>query len=227
MKVVLTHSKGRLVGLEESLRAHGFEVFHQPLIALEPILDAEISALLECPWWLVTSTSSLEALRQVGVSFSGRKIGSVGEATAQALRQVGATVELVGAGTAQELGALFLERVHTGPVGLPVGDRALPTLRDMLEVAGLEVRQVPVYRNRILGWPDGLPIPEIIVLASPSAVSALPEKAVHTARLVALGETTAERAESLGLQCLTASQPTVVAILETILGVRLETERKP
>ncbi len=227
MRVALTHSKGRLVGLEESLRANGFEVVHHPLIALEPIRDADMSTLLECPWWLVTSASSAEALRQIGASFSGRRIGSVGEATAQALRWAGATVDLVGSGTVQQLGTLFLERVNIGPVGLPVGDRALPTLRTMLEGAGLEVRQVEVYRNRVLGWPERAPTPEIIVLASPSAVSALPESVARRARLVALGETTAERAQSLGLQCLTASQPTVTATLETILGVRLEIERKP
>lgn len=225
MRVALTHSVGRLTGLEDGLFAHGFEVFHHPLVKLEPVLDADLTPLLSCPWWLVTSTSSVEALLEIGVSLSGRSFGAVGDATSRALRDAGARVELVGSGTAQKLGALFLERGLMGPVGLPVGDHALPTLRDMLERAGLEVRQVTVYTNRAQPWMDGAPTPDVIVLASPTAVSGLPEAVARAGRLVALGPSTAERVQSLGLECLTASQPTVEAVLKMVLELRLEIER--
>jgi uroporphyrinogen-III synthase len=220
--VALTHSIGRLAGLEDALRALGFQVFHHPLVQIETVRDANIAPLVDCPWWLVTSISSVEALLEMDVPLSGRSFGAVGEATAQALRRAGARVELVGPGTALDLGELFLERVNHGPVGLPLGDHALPTLRVMLENAGLEMRAVTVYRNRVQGWPDGAPTPDLVVLASPSAASALPLEVARRTRLIALGPSTAERLHSLGLECLTASEPTVQAVLDL-----LETERTP
>lgn len=211
--VALTHSAGRLAGLEEALKAHGFEVFHHPLVRIETIPDADIAPLMDCPWWLVTSASSVEALIELGAPFSGRSLGAVGQSTALALRRAGATVELIGPGTALGLGEWFLERVRIGPVGLPLGDRALPGLRAMLENAGLEVRAVTVYRNRLQSWPEDAPRPDAVVLASPSAASALPEVVARAARLVALGPSTALQLRSLGLQCLTASEPTTEAVV--------------
>jgi uroporphyrinogen-III synthase len=218
--IALTHSVGRLAGLEEALRARGFEVVHHPLVQIETVQDADIRPLLDCPWWLFTSTSGVEALIKLGVSFSGRKTGSVGEATAHALQLAGARVELVGPGNALGLAEIFLGRVGRGPVGLPLGDHALPTLRVTLEDAGLEVRALTVYRNRVQVWPETTPTPEVIVLASPSAVSALPEAVARAARLVALGSSTSERIHALGLECLTASDPSTDAVLDL-----LETER--
>ncbi len=219
--IALTHSAGRLAGLERALKARGFEVVHHPLVQIETVRDANLAPLLDCPWWLFTSTSGVEALMTLGVSFSGRKIGSVGEATAHALQRAGATVELVGPGNALGLAEIFLGRVGRGPVGLPLGDHALPTLREMLEDAGLEVRAVTVYRNRVQPWPEGTPTPDVIVLASPSAASALPIKIARRSRLVALGSSTAERIHALGLQCLTASEASTDAVLDL-----LEIERK-
>jgi uroporphyrinogen-III synthase len=219
--IALTHSQGRLAGLGDALRARGFEVVHHPLVQIETVQDADITPLLGCPWWLFTSTSSVEALLRLGASFAGRKTGSVGEATAHALQRAGATVELVGPGNAIGLAEIFLGRVGRGPVGLPLGDHALPTLRVMLQDAGLEVREVTVYRNHVQAWPEGTPTPDVIVLASPSAASALPLEIARRSRLVALGSSTSERIQALGLQCLTASEASADAVLDL-----LEIERK-
>ncbi len=219
--VALTHSVGRLAGLERALKARGFEVVHHPLVQIETVQDANLAPLMDCPWWLFTSTSSVEALLKLGVSFVGRKIGSVGEATAHALQRAGTQVELVGPGSATGLAEIFLGRVGRGPVGLPLGDHALPTLRVMLEDAGLEVRAVTVYCNRVQTWPERAPTPDVIVLASPSAASALPLEIARRSRLVALGSSTSERIRALGLECLTASEASADAVLDL-----LEIERK-
>jgi uroporphyrinogen-III synthase len=219
--VALTHSVGRLAGLGDALKARGFEVVHHPLVQIETVQDADITPLMDCPWWLFTSTSGVEALLELGVSFAGRKTGSVGEATGHALLRAGATVELVGPGNAAGLAEIFVGRVGRGPVGLPLGDHALPTLRVMLEDAGLDVRAVTVYRNRVQPWPEGAPTPDVVVLASPSAASALPLEIAQRSRLIALGSSTAERLSALGLQCLTASEASTDAVLDL-----LEIERK-
>jgi uroporphyrinogen-III synthase len=61
----------------------------------------------------------------------------------------------------------------------------------------------------------------VIVLASPSAASALPLEIARGSRLLALGSSTAERIHALGLQCLTASEASTDAVLDL-----LEIERK-
>ena len=60
--VALTHSVGRLAGLGDALRARGFEVVHHPLVQIETVQNADIRPLMDCPWWLFTSTSGVEAM---------------------------------------------------------------------------------------------------------------------------------------------------------------------
>ena len=65
MRVVLTYSVGRLLGLAEALYEEGYEVEHTPLIETRPVategLEQQAKALLTCPWMVFSSQATLEA----------------------------------------------------------------------------------------------------------------------------------------------------------------------
>ncbi|MBS3934199.1 MAG: uroporphyrinogen-III synthase [Truepera sp.] len=225
MKVVLTQSVGRLVGLEQALTARGYEVVRSPLIRTEPLLSAAVreraAALLACPWLLFTSPAGVEAWRALALPLHGAmpRLGAVGAKTAKVIEGYGGEVKLIGQpATAEGLAEAFLESpLAAAPVGLPRGDRALPTLPVLLEKMGFAVRPVVVYRTRLLPWAASEV--QAVILASPSAVEALPEEVGVSATLIAIGPSTGAAIRELGWPYVQAARPEVTAVLAALEGV--------
>ena len=218
IRVALTQSEGKLVGLDEALRARGFEVVRSPLIKTEPILTDEVrrraQALLDCPWLLFTSPSGVEAWGALELPFDRNYSGTVGQKTAAAVERLGGKVALVGEPqNAAGLAEAFLQMSNAAaPVGLPRGDRALPTLQIELENNGFETCPLVVYRTSQLSWTaDEV---DVVVLSSPSAVEALPSEVGKTARLIALGPSTGAAIVEVGWSYVQAESPDVEAILK-------------
>jgi len=222
MRIALTQSEGRLVGLQERLEAMGLEVVRQPLIQTQ-VLQADLKPLLDCRWWLFTSVAAVQALLTLGGSLKGRSLGAVGQATRRALEEAGGRVELVSPNeTAEGLAEAFLAQRPTGLVGLPQGNRARPVLAQRLQEAGYVVHSVVVYQTQVRPWPKDLPAPDLVLLTSPSGVEALPESVGGQARLLALGPTTAMALSERGLPYTLVPRPSVEAVLETIARIRGE-----
>ncbi|WP_223299744.1 uroporphyrinogen-III synthase [Meiothermus taiwanensis] len=190
MRIALTQSEGRLEGLQERLEAMGLEVLRLPLVRTQT-LPADLTPLADCRWWLFTSVSAVRAVLELGGGLQGRALGAVGRATQQALEEAGGRVDLVAPEeTAESLAEAFLAQRPFGFVGLPQGNRARPVLAQRLREAGYVVRSVVVYQTQPVPWPPELPVPELVLLSSPSAVEALPEAVGRQAHLLALGPTT-------------------------------------
>jgi uroporphyrinogen-III synthase len=223
LRVALTHSEGRLEGLEALLESYGFEVLRVPLVQTRTLGGVSLQPLQDCPWWLFTSAAAVRAVRELGSVFAGHKLGAVGEGTAKALERAGAKPDLVSAeSSGLGLARAFLGRGEPGPVGVPQGNLALPTLTDELRRGGLEVRTLVVYTTLSKPWPPKLPVPDIVVLGSPSAIAALPPRVAEEARLVALGPLTAKRLAERGLPCVTAPAANVRGVLKAVEKVRGE-----
>lgn len=223
VRVALTHSEGRLEGLENLLRSHGFEVMRVPLVQTRTLNKVSLGPIQNCPWWLFTSAAAVRAVKELGGSFAGHKLGAVGEATAKALLKAGGSVSLVsressGAGLAQA----FLETGEKGPVGIPQGNLALATLATLLQEVGLEVRPLVVYTTVSKPWPQNLPMPDVVVLGSPSAIQALPKAVAEEAQLIALGPSTARSLRERGLPHLTAPAINIQGVLKAVEQVRGE-----
>ncbi len=224
LRVALTQSPGKLAGLEAGLLERGFEVVRSPLIKTEPLLTEAVRKRAEdlpaCPWLLFTSPSGVEAWGALEPGFGDTRLGAVGAKTAAALEGLGGRVSLVGEPqTSLGLAEAFLQSAHAAaPVGLPRGDRALPTLQDALEKNGLETRPLVVYRTVTCGFTvDDV---DVVVLSSPSAVEALPRGVGARARLVALGPSTGAAIEEYGWRYVQAERPdadAVIAALETLM----------
>ncbi|CAN5801545.1 hypothetical protein BH24DEI2_BH24DEI2_17480 [soil metagenome] len=224
-RIALTQSPGKLAGLEAGLLERGFEVVRSPLIKTEPILTEAVreraEALLHCPWLLFTSPNGVETWGKLGVGFGQAQLGAVGAKTAAALKGLGGTVALVGEPqTSLGLAETFLQTVRAkAPVGLPRGDRALPTLQDELEKNGLETRPLVVYRTVLNAFnADDIDVNEvdIVVLSSPSAVEALPRTVGARANLVALGPSTGAAIAEYGWRYVQAERPDVDAVLDAL-----------
>lgn len=213
--IALTQSEGRLEGLETLLARHGLEVWRVPLIETHP-LQTDPTPLLDCRWWLFTSVAAARAVGGLGLGLAGRSLGAVGEATRRALEALGGRVELVAPQeTSESLAEAFLALRPFGFVGLPQGNLARPTLFRRLQEAGYTVRPVVVYETRPRPWP-GLPAPDLLLVASPSAVWALPEFIGQQSHCLALGPTTAQALVERGFAHTTIAQPNPEAILQTI-----------
>lgn len=221
MTIALTHSEGRLEGLEGLLEQRGHRVLRIPLVRTTTLAGVSLAPLEGCPWWLFSSGAAVRAVLELGARLEAHKLGAVGKSTALELQRAGGRVELVGESGAEELARSFLAMKESGPVGLPRGSKALPTLEDLLREGGLEVRPVAVYQSETLPWPSQAPMPEVILLASPSAVTALPQALAHT-RFLALGETTARPLRERGWSYRVVESPQVQAVLSAIIQLEGE-----
>jgi uroporphyrinogen-III synthase len=235
VKIVLTHSEGRLAGLAGRLRAVGHQVLHVPLIQTEtrrePGLQDEVARLNECPWLLLTSANAVRSWADLGGSLTPRRgVGVVGPGTAATVHGLGGRVDLLPRdGTGAGLAGAFLQMGEVGPVALPQGDRALPDAQKVLEAAGVEVRPLVVYSTLTLRWPQGLGNVDALLVASPSALDAVPAAVACSAQVVAIGPTTAEAARERGIACIQAASPDVEGVLSAfeslvVLSARREEE---
>lgn len=225
MRVALTQSEGRLDGLADALAGAGHEVLRAPLVTSRPRLDESTAlsarSLLACPWLLVTSRATVEAWQALGLPFAGPALGAVGPGTARAIERAGGKVALVAdPPDAAGLAATFLRHVDpatlTGPVALPGGDRARLELSDTLTEAGVDTRPLVVYDTVRRAWtlaPDAV---DAVLLASPSAVEAVPDEVARRAALVALGPSTSAALRSRGFTPLQASAPDTGGVLTVL-----------
>ncbi|MBO1436878.1 uroporphyrinogen-III synthase [Meiothermus sp. CFH 77666] len=220
MVIALTQSEGRLAGLAEALEVLGLRVLRVPLIETRT-LKADLSPLLDCRIWLFTSPAAVQGVLDNGGQLGGRFLGAVGPATQQALEAAGGKVALVAPeASAEGLAEAFLHARPFGFVGLPQGNRARPVLAQRLRAAGYTVRSIPVYETQGRAWPEELSPPDLVLLASPSAVEALPPEIGQKSRLLALGPTTAAALRQRGFPYTLLPQPSAKAVLETIRGMR-------
>jgi uroporphyrinogen-III synthase len=206
--------------LETALESRGFSVLRSPLIATETLENADLNALKDCAWWVFTSGSAVEAMgRLEGFRFAPSRVAVVGRATARALRvTAGREAALVSpVETAVELARALLQRGERGPFGWPRGEQALMGLRCELESAGCEVREAVVYRTLELPFPQETV--DVVVLASPSAVYALPLEVARDARLIALGSSTAAAARDRGFEVVVATEPNLEGVLSALRGL--------
>ena len=233
MRIALTHADGRLERLAPALRARGHDVVLAPLIATRPLLDdatrRAAEALLALPWRCYPSRSSVAAWAALGLPFDdGARLAAVGAGTAAAIVAHGGAAPLTPsplASTAIGLAATVLAAGAAGHgVGLVQGRRARPELAEHLRRGGAEPHRAVVYDVATLPWRETRPI-DAVVLASPSAVAALPQVVAERAQLIALGPTTAAAIRERGWRCARADVPSAEGVLAALATTPDQTGR--
>ena len=220
MRVLLTHSEGRLEGLAEALGAQGFDVTHEPLIKTEllPAEKARVAAekLRGADWLLFSSRTAVRAWAALGLTFGTYKVAVVGQRTAEEVEKSGGTILLTAEpANAEGLRHTFLTHASPpGRVGLPCAEGALPTLSKGLSAAGFTVEKAVLYRTVVR--PVAHLKADFIVLASPSAVAALPPTLGQT-QLIALGPSTYQAIRERGWHAAQAQTPDAKGVVQTVL----------
>ena len=192
MKVLLTRPEGRNEKLADSLRANGFEVDCEPLIAVEPLGQDPIE-LEGYDWLVLTSAAGAYELKRRARGHAER-VAAIGPATAEAFGEV----DLVPRVSTQE-GLLSELPRPAGRVLFAGAEGARRLLADELDADF-----VPLYRTRELS-PDRPLDADLVVLASPSAARAYSALELR-APVVSIGPETTSAAEELGVRVVEEAQ---------------------
>jgi uroporphyrinogen-III synthase len=245
IRVLVTRPRERSEELCFLLEDEGAEVLHVPLLELLPPEDprplmAAAESLQRYKWVVFASVSAVEALveaaREAGTMdlLARMRVAVVGPRTARAVEGYGLTVSVE---SPEGTGAALHEVMRPGlepedEVLLPAAEEGRRELEDALREHGARVTRVTAYRSRAAPLPpeahallEASP-PHVALFASPRTAEAFLEavgrERLGTARLVAIGPTTAAALAQLGLTvAAVAERPTPEALVDaTIRAVR-------
>ncbi len=245
IRVLVTRPRERSEELCFLLEDEGAQVLHVPLLELRPPEDprplvAAAEAIQRYQWVVFASASAvealLEALREAGTTqwLSQVRIAVVGPRTGRTVEGYGLTV----AAEPPEGTGVALYEAMRGALGpedevlLPAAEEGRRELEDALREHGVRVTRVTAYRSQpaplspeARALLDASP-PDVALFASPRTAETFLEAAgrerLGTARLVAIGPTTATALTQLGLAvAAVAERPTPEALVEaTIRAIR-------
>lgn len=184
-RIVVTRPAGQADELLERLRAHGHEVVHVPLIAVEPLGDEPID-VAGYDWLIVTSVNGARELRR---RMRGRppRIAAIGRATAAAM----GGADLVPRISTQE-GLLAELPRPAGRVLFAAAEGARDVLPDALGADVVVLYRTVPLRPAAL---DG----DLVVLASASAARALAQITLALPA-VSIGPETTGAARAAGVE---------------------------
>ncbi|WP_066517244.1 uroporphyrinogen-III synthase [Curtobacterium ammoniigenes] len=215
-------------------RARGLAPVVVPLIAAGP--PSDLSPLHEAAtglvngsyeWVVVTSAAAVSVVagRVPGLrtGCGGVRVAAVGDATADACRQAGWTVDVVPEdASAADLAAIMPQT--TGRVLVPRSDLAGPTLAQALRARGADVHDVVAYRTVGTGT-DALRFdapPDAIMVTSGSVaqqVAARLRPLDPSTRIACIGPRTAAETRAIGLPVhVVAHSRSAEALLDAIVA---------
>ena len=246
-RIVITRPKEQAGQLRRLLEEAGGEVLEVPTIRIDPPeswgpLDQALGHLDEFQWLIFTSVNGVESFRQRlatnGVdpgALARRRVAAIGPATAEALKELGISPEVVPDEYRAE-GLLERLRAHIRPGDRVLLPRAAET-RDLLvkELGrlGAEVVEVPAYCT--VAVREGAPVlrralesgsVDVVTFTSSSTVRHLvamfgPREAAALLRATAvacIGPVTAATAAELGLATrIIPAEYTIPALVRAII----------
>jgi uroporphyrinogen-III synthase len=190
-RIVVTRAAHQAEELAAPLRQLGAEVILLPVIGIvapaDPLpLKAATAQLNEYDWVIFTSSNAVASIRQALGSNSWpskARIAAVGEATRQAVEELGWHVDVVPDRFVAEslIGSLPKEALRGRRILFPASAIARPAVPQALREMGATVDVVEAYRNVL---PEGVesrapeifsgePLPDWVTFASSSAVDNL------------------------------------------------------
>ncbi|WP_240359558.1 uroporphyrinogen-III synthase [Pyxidicoccus trucidator] len=242
---MVTRPRERAEELCFLLEDEGAEVLSVPLLELRPPEDPRPLAsaaehIQRYKWVVFASPSSvealMEALREAGTAHRLHrvKVAAVGPRTARTAEAFGLEVSAEPEeGTGEALFQLIKDTLQVGDeVLLPAAEEGRRELEDGLRDVGVLVTRVTAYRSTPAPMPpEALALlestpPDVALFASPRTAEAFLEAAgrerLGTARVVAIGPTTAAALERLGMPAAAvAERPTMESLVDaTVRAVR-------
>ena len=170
-------------------------------------------------WGGLALTSPRAAAAVCGVAERWpRPVWAVGRATAKAVRPLARDIRGVDSGTAADLAGRIVRDAPALPVLFPCSTRRRDALPAALAAAGIPVHELAVYRTDLRSGPLLDRTPDAVAFFSPSGVAAATADAAFpwTARLAAIGPTTAGALRALGHDPVVAPRPTPDALVRAL-----------
>lgn len=195
-RVVVTRPEDQAAPLVTRLAELGAEVVLYPLVRIEPLGDDPIDAS-GYDWLVVTSPNGARELAR-RLALPPRALAAIGPGTAAALAEHGLEADLVARTHTQE-GLLEELPRPLGRVLLAAAEGARRLLVDELGADFL-----PLYRTVELA-PPAPPEGDLVLLASPSAASALAATGAAIP-VVTIGPQTTEAAAAAGLEVVAEAE---------------------
>jgi uroporphyrinogen-III synthase len=237
--VVVTRAESADGPLSTQLKALGLQVLLWPAVSVAVAetgpLEEALKSIASFDWVVFASRYAVAAVTErIARAPSGLRVAAVGQATAQVLRQRGWPVDLVpDEANAAALVTAFAGKANGAKILFPASSRALPTIAAGLTQCGAQVTQVEAYKTEpasldvgeCRAWIDRAAV-GAVTFASPSAVIELERalgkahfsRLLSSAKVVAIGPTTARELEERG-------RVPVVAEAATLRGLALTTHR--
>jgi uroporphyrinogen III methyltransferase/synthase len=239
-KIIVTRPADRIGTVSARLRKLGADVIEYPCIRTvprdpNPELDQAICALTQYRWLVFTSPAGPDAFFQrlfaLGKDLRALghlKLAAVGPKTAEMLKKYHLSADLIPSVYDTEHLAQALAEIGEGPILLcrsSIGNEILPAI---LAEKKIPFRDIPCYDTVYQGSDQvdtvlaqlGHPIPVTFTSASTVTgfVQSLPE-GTDLSQVVGfcIGEQTAQRAKSYGIQVKIAAEATMDALIDLIL----------
>lgn len=200
------------------LQQEGWEIHTQSLIKVEPI---PFELKLDTDWIFVSSKNGVRFLFEDHAphQFSSKRIGVVGNATAQAVRSYGYEPSFIGnSGDMTKVGRRFRELLRDQTVRFFGAEGGSEKLRNTLQQD--LVFFTPIYRTGLLAQVT-LPETDVVFLTSPSNAKVyLSYGLLQGKEVIAIGNTTAEFLANHGIRNIhiptAPSDEHVVAVLRKL-----------
>ena len=196
MRVLVTRAAEQARSLSDALRAEGFEVVEQPVIALEALSDEPIQ-VEGYDYVVVTSANGARELAR-RASQRPARVAAVGPGTADALVREGLDVDLIADVHTQE-GLVDVFPESPGRILFVGAEGARSHL-----VEELDADFVAAYRTVELAV-DDLPDADVVVLASASAARAY-SRAGGRGPAISIGPQTTAAAHEAGIEVVAEAQ---------------------
>jgi uroporphyrinogen-III synthase len=235
--VVVTRAEAEDGPLSTQLRELGLPVLLWPAVSVAVAetgaLEEALESIGEFDWIVFASRHAVAAvIERVATPPAKVRVAAVGQATGQVLRQRGWPVDLLpeDANAAALVSEFATKPMQGTKVLFPASSRALPTIAAGLTQLGATVTQVEAYRTEpasldveaCRSWieRDGV---GAVTFASPSAVIELEhslgkvhfDRLLKTAKVVAIGPTTARALEEHGCTPIMAESANLRGLAET------------
>ncbi|MBU2691503.1 MAG: uroporphyrinogen-III synthase [Candidatus Eisenbacteria bacterium] len=207
---------------ETSLKSIGIDVLNLPLIRFSPLKAPAAVDTAGFDWILFTSPQGVRSFFEAGLRPGAAQLGVLGEGTAGVLAACGYRDDLgARVRTGHELATFFCRMVKApARVLLPGALKRLAQPKADLTQAGFSVTELPLYKTEPVPAAE---LPEnpfkpgdVILFASPSAVTSFVLAYKERLPCAAIGETTAETARGEGFDPFVAENPDLPSLCRAV-----------
>ena len=212
-KVLITRELSRNSLFSKLLEEQGHLVEGKSLIELE-FLKNEASGSFD--WVFFTSSNAVLSFADQLSKMESTKIGAMGDATANQLKEKGFDVDFIGNGSPEIIAADFSKTIGAQRVLFPISDKSIRSIQKKLKPA--QVVELITYKNK--SKLSNLNKVDILVFTSPSNVYSFFENhEITDEKIISIGPSTEKALKDNGVDKVVVSwEPSEIALADSVMS---------